>query len=121
MRDITIIFWTIYIIVLPFFIFWAVRKQIRRTKRWRKWEVRFYLKDIYKVPCPNCKGSGYESYTPDGEPNGEICEPCDSYGYFWKAISPPKFLKHKNTWTQTEIDKLRKMSERQIKNDISDM
>lgn len=99
-------FWIIYIICVPVFVVWAFREQIRRNRRWRLLELKFYLDDLYKMTCEYCKGTGYDGYTSDGEPNGEICEHCDSYGFVWRAGFPPEWLKHSNTWRQSEVDKL---------------
>jgi len=65
------------------------------------------LDALNKVHCALCNGTGYEDYTKDGEPTGEFCENCESYGYYWRAICPPRWLKHGNIWRQSEIDELK--------------
>lgn len=94
----------IYLICAPVFIVWAIREQLRRNKQWRLWELKGYLDNCYKIPCSYCKGTGYEGYTLDGEPTGEFCESCESYGFVWCAIYPPRWLKHGNIWRQSEFE-----------------
>lgn len=96
----------LYLGAVVIFMIWAIREQCRRVRQWRRWDLEQYLRDIYKIPCKYCEGTGYEGYTLDGEPTGEICEHCDSYGYLWRATFPPRWLKHGNVWRQTEIEEL---------------
>jgi hypothetical protein len=91
------------IVCIPF----AIREQIKRNRWWKNNELKFYLDDLYKMRCGYCDGSGYEAYTKDGEPTGEICEYCESFGFVWRAICPPKWLKHGNIWRQSEIESLK--------------
>ena len=84
----------------------AIREQIRRNRWWKNKEIEFYLDNLYKRNCTYCDGAGYEGYTKEGEPTGEICEHCESFGFVWRAICPPRFLKHSNTWRQSEYDEL---------------
>ena len=108
MNNIEDVFWIIYISSVPFFLVWAIKEQIRRNWKWRLWELRDYVGHCYKIQCPQCNGTGCESYTLDGEPTGEFCEDCDSYGYMWRAICPPRWLKHGNTWRQSEFEELQR-------------
>lgn len=86
----------------------AIREQIKRNRWWRNSELKFYVDNLYKMTCSYCDGTGYEDYTKEGEPTGEFCEHCDSHGFVWRAICPPRFLKHGNTWRQSEYDELHK-------------
>lgn len=69
-------------------------------------DLKEYIDGLHKAICPFCAGSGYESYNQEGEPTGEFCEHCESYGFLWRAINPPRWLKHGNVWRQSEFEKL---------------
>ena len=66
-------------------IIWAIREQIKQTRHWRSWELKDYLDDLYKITCKYC----------------------DSFGYVWRSTFPPRWLKHGNTWRQTEVEALK--------------
>ena len=87
---------------------WAIREQIRRNRWWKNTELKFYIDNLYKTTCGYCDGTGYEGYTKEGEPIGEFCEHCESFGYIWRAICPPRWLKHSNTWRESEVEVLRR-------------
>lgn len=104
------IFWFVVCLLIPVVVcVWAIKEQFRRNRWWRSINLEQYLGDCYKVQCPICVGTGYEGYTDDGEPAGEICENCESHGYLWRAICPPRWLKHGNTWRQSEYENLQRM------------
>lgn len=84
----------------------AIREQIRRNRWWRNYELKFYIDNLYKMDCTFCNSTGYEGYTKEGEPTGEFCEHCESFGFVWRAICPPRYLKHSNTWRQSEYEGL---------------
>jgi len=92
----------ISIIVIP----WAIRVQIKRNRCWRDLELKQYLEDLYKISCRYCNGTGYEGFTIDGEPT-QFCEHCEGYGFVWRSICPPRWLKHGPIWRQSEIDSLK--------------
>ena len=94
-------------IISPAVIIWCIKRQIQVSRQWKAAELKEYLKDLYKITCASCGGSGYEGYTLDGDPNGEICEHCDSFGYVWRCICPPRWLKHGCIWRHTEIEALK--------------
>lgn len=100
--------------VIPLCI-WAFRVQIRICRKMRLWELENYIEDLYKIPCSPCYGDGYEGYTLEGEPTGEICEVCDSYGYLWRSICPPRWLKHSAIWREPEVGKLRLKSRQSLR------
>lgn len=102
----------VLVVVLIFFavtcIPFVIREQIKRNRWWRNSELKSYVDNLYKMTCNYCDGSGYEGYTKEGEPTGEFCEHCESHGFVWRAICPPRFLKHGNIWRQSEYDGLHK-------------
>ena len=100
------ILWIIFCLTSTSFCIWAFKHHLKQIKRWRIHELKQYLDDCYKTPCKSCDGSGYEGYTFDGDPTGEICEDCESHGFVWRAICPPRWLKHNPIWRQSEFEQL---------------
>jgi len=99
MKIALIVFWVGVVALIVY----AIRLAIKRKCWWHEAELRIYIDDLFETACPHCFGTGYESYTRCGEPTGEFCESCESYGYVWRTYSaPPRWLKHGPMWTESE-------------------
>ena len=89
---------------------WAIRAELKRNRKRRRRELQDYVDRCYHIKCLDCEGTGYEGYALDGEPTGEFCEKCESYGFLWRSICPPRWLKHGCIWRQSEFEKLQKQA-----------
>ena len=77
MKVSAIIFFVVYAAVMVY----IFRLVIQRLRKFKAWELESYVKELRKIPCSPCKGSG-GIWAKDGELI-DICEECESYGHLW--------------------------------------